>query len=94
MKKQTGFTLIELLIVVAIVCILVAIVVGLVGQPSRDERCAEICDGLRQKKVKVTPDVCICEDPESKTRQAYPLGTNTQGNYPASYQQGVWEADD
>ena len=72
-KQQRGFTLIELMIVVAIVGIIIAVIVGVVNQPNREERCTEICDGLRQKKVKVTPDVCICEDSQ-KTRQAYPMG--------------------
>ena len=90
-KQQRGFTLIELMIVVAIVGIIIAVIVGVVNRPSRDERCAEICDGLRQKKVKVTPDVCICEDSQ-KTRQAYPMG-RAGGNYAPAAHPGMLEAE-
>lgn len=77
--KRTGFTLIELMIVIAIIGILVAIVVGVVGKPSRAERCKELCDGLRHRMVKVTRDVCICENPETKERQAYPMQNGSYG---------------
>jgi prepilin-type N-terminal cleavage/methylation domain-containing protein len=95
MKKQTGFTLIELMIVIAIIALLVAGLVGIINQPSRDDRCKELCEALRHRVVKATPDACVCEDPETKQRQAYPMQNGSYGaanRTPA--QQMLWEADE
>ena len=72
MKKQTGFTLIELMIVIAIAGILVAVIAGALGF-GQEDRCKELCEGLNHRMVKVTSDYCICEDPDTKSRQAYPI---------------------
>lgn len=93
--NSKGMTLIEVLIVVATVGLIIAII-AIIAQastrPSREERCHEICDGLRQRRVKVTPDICICEDPETKARQGYPLN-GAGGQYPANYKRDVWEME-
>ena len=95
MKNQRAFTLIELLIVLAIVGIVVAFILSVAMRPSRENRCQELCDGLRQRMIKVTPDACICEDLETKRRQAYPMNDYNRTSYPPSqpYNNGVWEED-
>lgn len=82
MKKQKGYTLIEVLIVLAIIGIIVAIVAQAFGY-GREDRCKELCEGLRCRMVKVTSDHCICEDPDTKSRQAYPMVANGTHGYGA-----------
>ena len=73
--RRPKITLVELMIILAIICILLAILIPFFGGPgSREGRCRELCEGLRHRMVKVTPDACICEDPKTKDRKAYPMG--------------------
>jgi len=81
MKKQRGFTLIELLIVLAICGILIAVIVQALGY-GQEDRCRELCEGLKHRMVKVTSDYCICEDPDTKSRQAYPILSDGQFGAP------------
>lgn len=88
---RRGFTLIELLIVIAIIAIIVALVMGLAGN-DREDRCRELCTGLKHRVVKVTPDACICEDPATGQRQAYPMQMGGYGaSAPTPPPPGVWE---
>jgi len=95
MRGRHGFTLIELLIVIAIVGIVVALIAGAAGW-GREDRCGELCEGLRHRMVKVTRDVCICEDPRTEQRQAYPMRSGGYGAAvpsPSPPPQGIWEAE-
>jgi hypothetical protein len=54
------------LTVLAVIALLFAAVAWLRGTP--DERCDEICAMLKHKKIGVTRDGCISEDPETGER--------------------------